>query len=402
MPHQSLPSISTVLASLLALVALQQAASAADQGRSPDKCLVFVGAYTQNEGQGVYVCDFDLQRGELGPPRAAAAVADTNISNPSFLAVAPQGDFLYAVSEVADYADQNTGAVAAFAVDPASGALTLLNHQPSAGAGPCYVALDASGKAALVANYGGGSVASLPIQRDGKLAPPASSFQHQGSSVNTQRQEGPHAHSINVDRQNRFALACDLGTDQVVSYRFDAASGKLEPNPAGTTKMPPGSGPRHLAFHPNGHWAYVNGELDSTVMACAYDAQRGGLAQLGVVRTLPADYDGSQNTTAEVQIHPNGKYLYVSNRGHDSIAMFAIDATSGKLTPLGHQPTGGKTPRNFGVDPSGRWLLAANQDSGTVTVHRIDPATGKLAATDNRADIPAPACVKFLAHSPGK
>ncbi|RIK81895.1 MAG: 6-phosphogluconolactonase [Planctomycetota bacterium] len=358
--------------------------------------LVYIGTYTRDDSQGIYVCSFDTNTGELGPPRVAASAADTKIKNPSFLAIPPGGQRLYAVSEVDDHPAPGGGAVAAFSIG-ADAALTLLNHQPSAGAGPCHLSLDRDGRTALVANYGSGSVASLPIGSDGKLAAPVSTMQHEGSSVNRQRQEAPHAHSINLDPKNRFALAADLGTDEVVSYRFNAQSGALEQNDAGTFKTPAGAGPRHLAFHPNGRWVYVNGELISTIMALDYNDQNGSLVLRQQVSTLPEDVDASQNTTAEVQVHPNGKTLYVSNRGHDSIAMFAIDAEEGSLRPLGYHPTGGHTPRNFGIDPTGAWLVAANQDSGTVTVHRISD-DGTLSATERQAAIPWPVCVKFLAR----
>jgi 6-phosphogluconolactonase len=305
---------------------------------------------------------------------------------------------LYAVSEVADYKDSNSGAVASFALDPISGKLTPLNHQSSTSAGPCHLVVDRQGKNVLVANYGGGTAAALPIQVDGKLAPASSTVRHTGSSVDKSRQEGPHPHSINLDASNRFAFVADLGTDKVMIYRFDPAKGTLTPNDPPAVDLPPGSGPRHFAFHPSGNFAYVINELASTITPFTYDAERGVLKTLSpkaTVSTLPPDFKG-ENTTAEVRVHPSGKFVYGSNRGHNSIAIFAVDPATGGLSSVGHQATGGKTPRNFNIDPDGRFLLAANQDSNTITVFRIDPNTGKLEPTPHSIEIPKPVCIRFL------
>jgi 6-phosphogluconolactonase len=255
--------------------------------------------------------------------------------------------------------------------------------------------VDRQGKNLLVANYGGGSVAVLPITADGKLAEATSFVQHKGSSADQARQSAPHGHSINLDAAGRFAFAADLGLDQVLVYQFDPSKGELKPHDPPFASVKPGSGPRHFAFHPSGQFAYVINELANTVTAFRYDPQQGVLKEVQTISTLPEDFKG-KSYTAEVVVHPRGKFLYGSNRGHDSIAIFAIDAASGRLTPQGHEPTQGKTPRNFNIDPSGAFLLAANQNSGTIVVFRIDPATGKLKPTSQSVEVPAPVCIKFL------
>jgi 6-phosphogluconolactonase len=364
--------------------------AADNKDQAGNKCLVFVGTYTSGADEGVYTCELDLDTGALKQLSASG-----NVKNPSFVAIHPNHRFLYAVSEVGDYKDTGSGAVTAFTLDPATGKLTALNHQSSTSAGPCHVVVDRQGKNALVANYGGATAAVLPIGNDGKLAPASSTVRHAGKSVDPGRQEGPHPHSINLDAANHFAFVADLGLDKVVIYRFDPAKGTLTANDPPSVAVPPGSGPRHFAFHPNGQFAYVINEMKSTVTAFTYDAQRGTLKPIATVSTLPEGFAG-ENTTAEVRVHPSGKFLYGSNRGHDSIAIFTIDPTTGGLWPVGHQSTGGKTPRNFGIDPDGKFLLAANQDSNTINVFRIDQGSGKLEPTNHSIEIPRPVCVKFL------
>ena len=311
----------------------------------------------------------------------------------------PSRPLLFAIGEIGNFGGKPAGAVSSFAVEPKTGLLTLLNQQPSGGTGPCHVGVDRTGRNALVANYGGGSVACLPIQDDGRLGPPSSVMQHFGSGSNPQRQQGPHAHSIYLSADNHIALAADLGLDKILLYRFDAAAGKLTLNRPAWVASAPGAGPRHLAFHPQGAYVYAINELNSTVTAYSYDAARGSLAPLQSVSTLPQGFEGS-NTTAEVQIHPSGKFLYGSNRGHNTIAIFAIDGETGKLRPLGHQSVQGKTPRSFSIDPTGRWLVAANQDSNNVVVLRIDPETGGLQPTGQSVDIAAPVCVEIARGAP--
>ena len=359
---------------------------------------VYIGTYTSGKSDGVYRADFDAKTGTLGD---ATLVAKSE--NPSFLAV--HGKQLFAVNELTKYQGANAGAVSAFQIDPATGSLKLINQQSSGGGAPCHLVVDATGRHVLVANYVGGNVAanyvggnvaSLPIRSDGSLGPITTLIQHKGSSVNKRRQEKPHAHSINLDANNRFAFAADLGADRIFAYAFQPDSGKLVAhNPA--TELKPGSGPRHFVFHPSGEFAYVINEMALTVTAYRYDAKAGRLSELQTISTLPESVTDHRGlSTAEVRITPDGKYLYGSNRGHDTIAMFAIDQESGKLTHLGNQPTGGRTPRNFNVGPEGKFLFAANQSTHNVVVFRIDPETGNLEGTGRAIYVPNPVCIRFL------
>ncbi|HEV3443148.1 MAG TPA: lactonase family protein [Gemmataceae bacterium] len=363
-------------------------ASAKDS--KPEKLWVFVGTYTAKTSKGIYRLELDLGTGKLSDPTLAAEVV-----SPSFLAIHPNQRYLYAVTETSDFGGKRSGAVSAFALDPKSGALKLLNVQASGGAGPCHLVVDRQGKNVLLANYGGGSAGVLPIQEDGSLGEMSSFLQHRGKSVNPQRQEGPHAHSINVAPDNRFAFVADLGLDKVFQYRFDSARGTLTANDPPAAKVAPGAGPRHFAFHPNGKWAWVINELASTVTGFDYDAERGILQPRESLSTLPRDFTGA-SYTAEVQIHASGKFLYGSNRGHDSIAIFAIDQKTGSLAPVGHQSTGIKVPRNFGIDPTGKYLIVANQDGNNLIVFRINLETGELTPTGSNVEVPMPVCVKFL------
>ncbi len=384
--HRLSVFVSAPLASLLLAACARGAEKAAANGQY----FVYVGTYTKEKSKGIYAYRFNPAKDQL---TSIGLVAET--TNPSFLAVHPNRRFLYAVSEMANYEGRNSGAVSAFAIDPKTGKLSFLNKVSSRGGGPAFVTVDKTGKDVLVANYGGGSVAALPVLEDGRLGEASAFVQHAGSSVNAKRQQGPHAHSINVSPDNRFALVADLGLDQVLVYSFDPTKGSLAPNPP-IAKMNPGAGPRHLAFHPSGRFVYVINEMQSSVTAFAYDAARGALRELQTLSTLPKDFAG-ENTTAEVQAHPTGKFLYGSNRGHDSIAVFAIDAAKGTLTPVEYVPTQGKTPRNFGIDPTGSYLFAANQNSDNVVVFRIDPKTGRLTPTGHVLEVGSPVCVKFVA-----
>ena len=354
--------------------------------------LVYFGTYTSAKSEGIYVSRLDLATGALSEPALAAGIV-----SPSFLAVHPNRGFLYAVNEVSNFEGGVTGAVSAFRIDRASGRLTLLNQQSSGGGGPAHLTVDRDGRNVLVANYGGGSVAVLPIGADGRLSPASAFVQHTGSGANPQRQQGPHAHSVNVDRANRFAYVADLGLDKVLVYRFDPAAGTIVPNEPPAATVEPGSGPRHLAFHPTGGFAYVINEITCTVTAFACDAAAGRLSTLQTISTLPEGVTVARGmSTAEVQVHPSGRFLYGSNRGHDSISAFAIDQATGRLTFVQNEPTQGSSPRNFGIDPTGQYLLAANQRSDSVVVFRIDAATGRLTATGQRVSVGSPVCVKFV------
>ncbi|MGD1017733.1 MAG: lactonase family protein [Verrucomicrobiia bacterium] len=350
-------------------------------------CFVYFGTYTRAQSKGIYVCRLDTTTGALTPPALAVATA-----NPSFLALDPNHQFLYSCGAISS---MSNGLVNAFRVDNQTGTLTFLNQQPSAGLGPCHLAVDASSRCVLVANYGNGSIAALPIHADGSLGPPATTIQHHGSSVNPQRQQGPHAHCVGFDPANRRAFCADLGLDKVLVYRFDPATATLTPNdpPCGVVK--PGAGARHFVFGPNGRRVYVINEIQSTITAFDYDPQRGSLTEFQTVPTLPETFTGT-NTAAEIAIHPNGKFLYGSNRGDNSVVVYAIDDATGKLAFVERQSTLGKTPRMFAIDPTGKFLLAANQDSNTIVEFRIDPVTGRLTPTGQSIEVSLPCCVVFV------
>jgi 6-phosphogluconolactonase len=345
---------------------------------------IYVGTYTRGESQGIYQLRLDLGTGTLtrsGEPTPA--------SEPSFLALHPSGRYLYAVEET------DTGSVAAFAIEPDTGALSLIGRQPSGGAHPCHLSLDAEGRHVLVANYTGGSASVFPVGVGGRLLPASAHVQHQGRGVDARRQAAPHAHSIDLDPGNRFALVSDLGLDRILVYGFDASRGALvEGDPPGASTAP-GAGPRHLAFHPDGRHVYVIEELTSTVTLFGYDPGTGTLDPRQTLSTLPEPLGEVRNSTAEIAVRPDGRFVYGSNRGHDSIAIFAVDSESRRLEPAGHEPTRGEAPRHFAIDPSGRFLLAANQRSNTVAVFRIDQESGALEPVGNPLPVPTPVCLVF-------
>lgn len=378
-----------LLAALMLLVCWADVSCAAASGAD---WLVYFGTYTGKKSRGIYVSRFNAATGALGAPELAAEAA-----SPSFLAVHPKGRFLYSVNEVDKTRDKPAGGVSAFGIDAATGKLTPLNQQSSGGPGPCHLIVDKAGRNVLVANYGGGSVAVLPLDKDGSLREASAFVQHKGSSVNQSRQEAPHAHGIYLDSANRFAFVPDLGLDRLVAYRFDPSHGTLTPNEPAFASVAPGSGPRHFAFTPNGRFAYVINEMLCTVTAFSFDPKRGGLSELQTISTLPEGESIKPGySTAELFVHPSGKFLYGSNRGHDSIVSYAIDGKSGKLSRVSHTPTQGKIPRSFGIDPSGRWLLAANQNSDSVVVFKVDTGTGQLTATGGIVEVGAPVSVAFV------
>ena len=381
------------------LLALVTVSAATDSPKN--KYLLFVGTYTGKESKGIYAYRFNAASSELTPLGVAAET-----TNPSFLAIDPTRRFLYAVNEVPDYKGGNSGAISAFSIDSQKddfragdlriAKLSLLNQVASRGADPCYIAFDKTGNYALVANYTGGSVTVFPVRSDGRIGESSAFVQHAGSSVNHERQQGPHAHWIETTPDNRFAIAVDLGLDELLVYRFDAKAGSLTANLPPYAKLDAGAGPRHLAFHPNGKFAFVVNELQSTITTFSYDARAGALHKLKTVSTLPKAFSGN-NDTAEIHVHPNGKFLFASNRGHDSIAVFAIDRHTAVLTLVDHFPTQGKTPRNFEIDPTGKFLFLANQDTNNVVVFRIDPNSGRLTPTGQTLHVPSPVCLKFVA-----
>jgi 6-phosphogluconolactonase len=326
------------------------------------------------------------------PATGALTYASTvgGVINPSYLALDPSKRWLYAVNEITS----GEGTVSAFAIDPATKGLIYLNKQNSHGLAPCYVSVDGSGQYALVANYSSGTVCVLPIQDDGRLGAATDVVQHQGSGP-TPRQEGPHAHSIIPDPRGRYVFALDLGIDRIMVYHLDLVQGKLGSGEPRWVQVSSGSGPRHLAFHPGGRFAYAINELNSTVTVFAFEDGGEILRELQTISTLPEDFTG-ENTCADIHVAPSGRFLYGSNRGHDSIAIFAVDGETGELSYVGHEPTQGATPRNFAIDPSGTFLLAANQDTDTVVSFRIDQGSGELSATGHVAEVPTPVCLRFL------
>jgi 6-phosphogluconolactonase len=356
--------------------------------------MVYIGTYTGAKSQGIYVSRLDLAAGTLSAPALAA-----ESQNPSFLAVHPTRDLLYAVNEIGTFEGKPSGSVSAFTINRDTGVLTTLNRQPSVGGGPAHLVVDHGGRNVLVANYGGGSVAVLPIGPDGALKPASAFMQHTGSSANASRQKEPHAHSVIVDPADRFAYVADLGIDKVMIYRFDGGRGSLAASDPPFAAIEPGAGPRHFALHPRGRFAYVINELLNTVTAFTRDPERGGLTAVQSISTLPADQKPLPTySTAEVLVHPSGKFLYGSNRGHDSITVFSIDEKSGRLTFVETQPTQGSTPRGFGIDPTGAYLIAANQRSDSVVVFRINQETGRLTPTGSKIEVGAPVSVKFVAN----
>jgi 6-phosphogluconolactonase len=374
----------------LLLMVLTLCVSILGYGDPPTQnCLLYVGTYKDHGGKGIYAYRFDAVSGQLTSLGLAVESAE-----PSFLAITESGKFLYAVNEIVHYNGQPAGAVSAFAIQRESGKLSLLNQVSSRDEGPAHITLDRSGDYALVSNYERGSVAVFPVLRDGHLGESSAFVRHKGSSVNPERQSGPHAHAIAVSPDNRFAVVADLGLDQLLVYRFDAAHGSLGSEPE-IVKTAPGAGPRHLVFDANGRFLYLITEMASTVVTYSYDVPTGQLHELQTVPLLPKGYSG-RTEAAEIEIHPSGKFLLASNRGPDTITVFAIDPKQGTLTLVETDSTRGRTPRHFALDPTGSWLLAANQDSDEIVVFHVNPDTGHLTPTGQVLEVPSPACVKFV------
>jgi 6-phosphogluconolactonase len=355
--------------------------------KTPELTL-YVGTYTTGKSEGIYTYQMNLGTGGL--KRFAA----TTSINPSFLTIHKSKRYLYAVNEVTEFAGRSSGAVSAYSIDSATGKLEFLNQQPSMGADPCHVIVDQGGRFALAANYTGGSVSVFPLRRDGRLEPASQVIKHSGAGVREQ-QQGPHPHCVALDSSNRHAFVSDLGIDKLMSYRFRAETGRLEPDEEPWIQLGPGAGPRHFTFHPKERYAYVINELDSTITAFRYHKASGNLRLIHTQSTLPKDFLG-RNDCADIHVSPSGKFLYGSNRGHDSIVVFAINEITGSLTHLEHVSTEGKTPRNFVIDPTGKFLLVANQKSDSIVSFHIDSITGRLKATGHVAEVPAPVCLKFV------
>jgi len=377
------------LSSLAFFISLNASAAEPQKG----KYLLYVGTYTQDGSQskGIYAYRYDAATQEV---TSLGLAAET--TNPSWVALHPNGRFLYAVNEVQNYNGPNSGGVSAFSIDRDTGKLTFLNEVASRGADPCYITVDQSGKYVLVANYTGGSIAAFPISADGKLGAASAFVQHTGHGLNPKRQEAAHAHSIDLSPDQRFAFVDDLGLDELLVYKFDKSKGSLKPSNPPFVTLHAGSGPRHFALHPSETFAYVVSELASTVTAFSIDLKAGMLHRSQTISTLPDDFKG-ENDDAEIEVHPSGKFLYASNRGHDSITVFGIDPEKGTLTLVEHASTQGKTPRNFAIDPTGTVLFAENQGSNNIVIFRIDEKSGKLTPTGKVLEVGQPVCVKFLA-----
>ena len=344
---------------------------------------VYFGTHTAGPGKGFSVSHFNTATGALSSPEF-----ELETPAPAYFVIAPGGRRLYACN--------STGFVSAYSIDPATAQLKLINQKPSGGGDPSYISLDRTGHYVLVANYDGGNIAVWALAPDGSLGERTAFVQHTGSSVNPQRQSHAFAHSIRVDPTNRFALVADLGLDKLFVYKFNVKDGSLTANDPPFVKAAPGSGPRHVVFHPNGRWVYLITEMGSTIMLFDWDTRRGALSEVQTVSTLPKDFQGT-SVCAEVQVHPSGRFVYASNRGRDSIAVFSVDGQTGRLTPIQDVPSGGKTPRNFEMDPTAHWLLVTNHGSNTAMVFRIDQQTGKLTPVGQPLDVPSPFCPRFLA-----
>lgn len=391
---KTLCNLPRVQAFLLAFILLTAFATTAAQSKS---FIMYVGTYTEDgsKSKGIYAFRYDANSGQITPVGLSAET-----TNPSWVTVAPNGRFVYAVNELSKYQGPNSGGVSAFAVDRAqdgnpTGKLTFLNEVPSRGADPCYVSVDHTGKYVLVANYTGGSLAVFPIKGDGSLGAASDFVQHQGHGPNPERQEAPHVHSVVLSPDNRFAYVNDLGLDEVLVYKFDSATGKLTPDDPPFTKVDPGAGPRHFAMSPSGKFAYVVDEMGRTVTAFSNDTAAGKMEKLQTISTLPKDFT-DRNDDAEIAVHPSGKFLYASNRGHDSVAVFTIDPAKGTLTLVQFASTEGKEPRGMAIDPTGKLLFAANQKSDNIVVFRIDQKTGKLTSTGQVLEVPTPVGLTFL------
>jgi 6-phosphogluconolactonase len=379
----------TYALSLFFLLILLAAASQA----ATRNYLIYVGTYTQGDGhgKGIYAYRYDANTGKT---TSLGVAAET--TNPSWVVLSPSGRFLYAANEVGNYEGSKSGGISAFAVDPATGKLTFLNEVASRGAGPCYLSVDHTGKYVLVANYDGGNVAVFPILPDGKLGPSTAFVQHTGHGANPERQEAPHAHSIVLSADNRFAIVNDLGLDELLVYKFDSAKGTLTPNDQPFAKLDAGVGPRHFALAPDHKFAYVINEMGRSVTVLSANLRAGTFKSIETVSTLPSGFSG-RNDDAEIEVHPSGKFLYASNRGEDSIVVFAIDSANGKLKKVEDVPTGGKEPRSFAIDPTGKLLFVANENSDNIVIFRINANTGQLTSTGAKLDVPSPVCIKFLA-----
>lgn len=350
---------------------------------------LYAGTYTSGRSKGIYILEFDINTGSIIQKNFC-----TDIENPSFLVLSRNKKYLYAVSEIGNYENEKSGGIYAYKIDQENHSLHFINSVSSNGAHPCHLTIDRNDKYVIAANYTGGNISVIKIDDDGSLGERTDFIQHYGKSVNKSRQEAPHTHSVNIDASNKFVVAADLGIDKLMLYKFDDVNGKLNPAEQIYLETKRGAGPRHFTFHPNGKSAFVINELDCTITALHFNPIDYLLEPIETVSTLPDDFKG-ENTCADIHVHPNGKFVFGSNRGHDSITVFSFDETNGKLSLIQHQSTLGRTPRNFAIDPSGKFLLAANQNSDSIIIFSIDQLTGKLSATNQKIEIPSPVCLIF-------
>lgn len=362
----------------------------AGQAEKSTERSIYVGTYTSAGSRGIHLLRFDTLTGKLKLVGLAAESV-----NPSYLAIAPGGNYLCAVNEVGTFNGQPVGGLTSFAISPQDGLLRQINQVSSGGASPCYVTIDPDSRHVLAANYSAGNLIVVPFGKDGVLGAARELKQHRGSGGNPQRQSGPRAHCVVFSPQRRHVVAVDLGIDKVMIYRWDSKQGRLDPNNPSEFLTAPGAGPRHIDFHHQGRFACIINELDSTITSCAWEGSLGALREIQTISTLPAGFTGT-NYCADVHFHPSGRFVYGSNRGHDTIVIWRFDGRTGRLDLVGHQSTGGRNPRNFVIDPSGKWLLAANQASDSVIVFRIEEKTGRLTPTGDSVTISMPVCLKFL------
>ncbi|NQV23883.1 MAG: lactonase family protein [Rhodopirellula sp.] len=354
-----------------------------------DDPLIFVSAFAAGEKGAIHAFHFDTKTGVLKPQQTT-----TDVQHPFFMVISPDGRFLYSI-DTEKFGGSEDEFVAAYAIKDRSGKLERLNQQSAKGSASCYLDIDSTGKTVVLANYSSGSVAALPVRADGSLGAATAFVQHEGSSVDPKRQKAPYAHSIVISPDNRLALAADLGIDKVLVYRLDAANSKLTANEAqSSVSVEPGSGPRHLTFHPNGKSVYLINELKNTVTFFGYEPDSGKLTTQQTISTLPADFDGVTHT-ADVKITPDGKFLYGTNRGHDSIAFYRI-GNDGRLTLIKIEPSLGKGPQNLLITPDGQWLICANMPGNNVVVFKINSDTGELTATGEPVSMPMPSCIRWL------
>lgn len=385
-----MPKLKHLASRLLLSVAITTAGAPAIMAETTSSTdTIYVGTYTGNGSEGIYRFHLDRQSGTLKPQGLAAPIA-----NPSFLALAPGGQYLLCCNEISDFAGKKQGAGTSFAINRQTGELTQTGQAASGGHGPCYVSITPDATTVLLANYGSGSVAAVPFNpTDGTMADNPTVGQHSGSSIHEKRQQAPHAHCILTGPDGQWAYAVDLGTDEVIAYPLDG-KGSMDTSASVVTKTDKGAGPRHIAFHPNGKYAYTSNELNSSITAWTLRGE-GRLDKIHTINTLPDDFK-NDNHPAEVLVHPNGQFVYLTNRGHNSIAIFTIDQTSGKLTPAGHEPTRGDHPRGMKLSPDGTFLLVANQNSDNLQVFRIDPTTGLPKFTSEHTGINRPTAFLFL------